>query len=83
MARIKCSCGAELSNHEAPNDVELIVYTDKEWEEIFNCDNLQPWKIPRPKYNVWRCPSCKTIYVFEGDKDLPVMVYKLKEASKT
>ena len=30
MARITCKCGAYLSNHEAPNDIELVVYTDKE-----------------------------------------------------
>ena len=36
MARMTCTCGAELNNHEAPNDIELVVYTDKEWSEI--CD---------------------------------------------
>lgn len=34
MARMTCTCGAKLDNHEAPNDVELRVYTDKEWEDI-------------------------------------------------
>ena len=29
MARMTCTCGAELNNHEAPNDIELVVYTDK------------------------------------------------------
>ena len=50
MARMTCTCGAELSNHEAPNDIQLRVYTDREWEEIFNCDNIIPWRIPLPKY---------------------------------
>ena len=31
MARMTCRCGADLSNQEAPNDIELVVYTDKEW----------------------------------------------------
>lgn len=30
MARMTCTCGAKLSNHEAPNDIQLRVYTDKE-----------------------------------------------------
>ena len=30
MARMTCRCGADLSNQEAPNDIELVVYTDKE-----------------------------------------------------
>jgi len=27
---MNCKCGKLLDNHEAPNDIELIVYTDKE-----------------------------------------------------
>lgn len=40
MARMTCKCGKQLSNHDAPNDVNLRVYTDREWEEIFNCDSI-------------------------------------------
>ena len=43
MARMTCKCGKLLDNHEAPNDIELIVYTDKEWDAICNCDSIQPW----------------------------------------
>ena len=39
MARMTCKCGKLLDNHEAPNDIELIVYTDKEWDAICNCDS--------------------------------------------
>lgn len=78
MARMICTCGANLSNHEAPNDIELIVYTDREWDNICNCDSLQPWKIPLPKYNIWRCPKCKSVYVFERDKSEPIMIYRLE-----
>lgn len=78
MARITCTCGAQLTNNEAPNDIQLRVYTDREWEEIFNCDNIEPWRIPLPKYDVWRCPICKSIYVYEDDKESPIMVYRLE-----
>ncbi len=79
MARMTCTCGAFLSNHEAPNDIQLRVYTDREWDEICDCDSIQPWSIPAPKYDVWRCPVCKRIYVFEGEKGTPVMIYRLEK----
>lgn len=79
MARMTCTCGAKLSNQEAPNDIQLRVYTDREWDAICNCNSIQPWMIPAPKYDVWRCPVCKKIYVFEGSKESPIMIYCLKE----
>ena len=78
MARIICTCGAQLSNSEAPNDIQLRVYTDREWDEIFDCDSIQPWMIPEPKYDVWRCPICKRIYVYGDNKELPIMIYRLE-----
>lgn len=79
MARMQCSCGALLSNGQAPNDIELVVYTDREWEAMFECEQIEPWKIPPPKYDVWRCPECKSIYVYEKGSDRPVMVYRLEK----
>ncbi|MCX4378492.1 MAG: hypothetical protein OSJ61_20325 [Lachnospiraceae bacterium] len=78
MARMTCTCGAELSNHEAPNDIQLRVYTDREWDEIFECDSIQPWMIPEPKYDVWRCPICKSLYIYSDNKELPIMIYRLE-----
>lgn len=79
MARMTCTCGVQLDNHEAPNDIQLRVYTDKEWEKIFDCDSIQPWMIPSPRYDVWRCPICKSIYVYTEGKDSPIMVYRLEK----
>ncbi|MCM1233630.1 MAG: hypothetical protein NC489_26245 [Ruminococcus flavefaciens] len=78
MARMTCDCGAKLSNQEAPNDIQLRVYTDREWEEIFDCDSIQPRMIPAPKFDVWRCPICKKIYVYSDNEELPIMVYRLE-----
>lgn len=78
MARMTCVCGTELSNYEAPNDIQLRVYTDREWDEIFDCDSIHPWMIPEPKFDVWRCPICKRLYVYGDDKELPVMIYRLE-----
>lgn len=73
MAKMVCACGNLLSNHEAPNEIELRVYTDKGWEEICDCDSIHPWMIPPPKYNVWRCPVCKSIYVYDRGEEAPIM----------
>ena len=78
MARMTCTCGVELSNHEAPNDIQLRVYTDREWDAICDCDSIQPWMIPEPKYDVWRCPACKSLYVYNDSKESPIMVYRLE-----
>jgi hypothetical protein len=61
MARMTCSCGELLSNSTVPNDVELFVYTGEEWDEILKFDTIETWKIPAPKYEVWKCPKCKKI----------------------
>lgn len=67
MARLQCKCGETLSNSLAPNDVELRVYTDREWDEIINMGQIDAVDIPFPKREVWRCSKCERIYVFEGD----------------
>lgn len=41
MARMTCTCGAVLSNQEAPNDIQLRVYTDREWDAICDCDSIR------------------------------------------
>lgn len=46
--------------------------------ESVDCDSIQPWMIPEPRYDVWRCPICKSLYVYGDDKELPIMVYRLE-----
>ena len=66
--RYQCKCGERLNNQLAPNDIQLRVYTDKEWDAIIEKDILESWKIPSPTYDVWRCPKCERVYVFDGVK---------------
>lgn len=68
LARMVCKCGKILSTIQVPNDIELIVYTDFEWDKIINMDIQAPLDIPEPEKEVWRCPKCDRIYVFEGNK---------------
>lgn len=79
MARVICKCGNILRNQEVPNDVELRVYTDREWDKILDCDVIETWKVPLPKYDVWKCPKCKRIYVFEPGNNEATYVYSLEK----
>lgn len=79
MARTTCKCGEALSNHSIPNDIQLIVYTDKEWDKICTGDSIDPLMIPDPQYDVWRCPNCKRIAVYDWENPYPVMKYVLEE----
>ncbi|MER3554227.1 MAG: hypothetical protein C4331_07735 [Meiothermus sp.] len=67
MARFKCKCGAELSNSEAPNDVEFWVYSDREWDECMVGDCVDPVTIAFPKFEVWRCYFCQRVHIFDGN----------------
>ena len=79
MARMQCKCGEGLSNSLVPNDVELTVYTDREWDAILENDVIETWKIPLPTYDVWRCPVCERLYVFEKGCNKAIKVYALEE----
>lgn len=80
MARMTCQCGEILSNSMAPNDIQLRVYTDKEWDEILSLDTINTWEFPMPTYEVWRCPNCERIYVFKEGADQAVKIYKLEKS---
>ena len=78
MARTTCKCGEILSNSSVPNDIELTVYTSEEWDNILQNDTIQTWKIPLPKYDVWKCPKCERIYVFEDGINKAIKIYSLE-----
>lgn len=79
MAKMNCKCGYILSTTQVPNNIQLWVYSDKEWEDIMDCEMLIPWKIPLPTYDVWMCPKCKRIYVFGNNSDKPIMRFLLED----
>ncbi len=78
MARMMCKCGKQLSNQESPNDIELIIYTDKEWDFICSKDLIETWKIPSPSFDAWKCPICGRVYLFQRGKNEPFCVYKME-----
>jgi hypothetical protein len=79
MAKMLCRCGKTLSNSLCPNDVQLRVYTDSEFETIIQSDGKLE-DLPLPEYDVWRCPECKRIYFFEENK--AVQTYVLEPEPK-
>lgn len=77
MARMMCKCGETLSTVQVPNEIELFVYTDFEMDEINAMEINDPLDIPDPEREVWRCPHCERIYVFDGNK--VIRTYVLEE----
>lgn len=77
--RMICKCGETLSTSMAPNDIQLRVYTDGEWDDIVDMGVVDTINIPHPKYNVWRCPECERIYVFEGAKNKAIKIYGIEK----
>ena len=78
MARLLCKCGETLSNGLAPNDIQYWVYSDITMDKIAekNCiDVVELWG-NRFDYDVWRCPKCKRLYVFELQKNIDPPIYK-------
>ena len=67
MARLLCKCGETLSNSNCPNNVQLHVFDDFEWDLIIMKDSIDPLKIPNPKHDVWRCNICLRLYFFSPD----------------
>lgn len=70
MSSFKCVCGKLLSNVDTPNDMELIVFTQREWEKITEevHDGLTDIFDVDPKYEHWLCHTCNRIHVFYNSK---------------
>jgi hypothetical protein len=73
-----CKCGEVLSNTLAPNDIQLKVFTDEEWDHIINIGMIDTFDLPDPKFDVWRCPKCERLYFFEYGNDRAIKVYALE-----
>jgi len=74
-----CSCGKLVSSSPFPNDIQLRVYTDFEWDTMLTPDIVNPNHFPLPSHDVWRCPKCENIYVYEWDSKIPIKVYRLED----
>lgn len=76
MARLKCKCGESLWNGKTPNDIELWVFSDKKLDSILENDNISTLELTDLfDYNVWCCPNCKRLYVFNEKEDSNCVKY--------
>lgn len=81
MAGIRCVCGKTLNNKKSPNNIVLRTYSDEQYGELMDfidssvSDSVQ---MPEPNVEIWRCPDCKRMYVFENGTDKPV-IYKIEK----
>ena len=83
MAKIGCKCGSVLWNGECPNDIQYWVYSDFKMDEIFENDVIDVMKLSEIfDYEVWLCPDCKRLYLFEEDSTKVKYVYQLEEEIK-
>jgi len=78
MARYTCKCGETMSNTLAPNDIQYRIYSDKEWDDIINIGEMDSIDLPFPSVDVWRCPKCERLYVF-NEEGRVIKQYVLEE----
>lgn len=69
MARLKCVCGAGLSNTTAPSDNILYVFTKVEVDNAINNNSeitLYDFETGiNEEYEYWYCQDCKRVMVVE------------------
>ena len=92
MAHVTCRCGYSMWNGMTPNDIEFTVFSDVQLCEIedhppdlfrdpeqFICD----WNdlMDMADYEVWRCPECGRLYVFDKQdgSDQAKYIYRLEK----
>lgn len=82
MSRITCKCGEVLSNSANP-EIEYKVFNDDEWLELMDSEIHNPLvDIKEPKITFWKCTNCERLFIFEGNNDAPLSVYKAESINK-
>lgn len=72
-----CKCGNDMWNGQIPNDIEFSVYSDRRMCEILENDTVDTIDLAQMnEYDVWRCPECGRLYVFEKSNNKVLRCYK-------
>ncbi|MDE7230033.1 MAG: hypothetical protein K2N56_06085 [Oscillospiraceae bacterium] len=72
-----CKCGCDMWNGRIPNDIEFSVYSDKRMCEILENDTVDTLDLAQMNdYDVWKCPDCGRLYVFEKSSCEVLCIYK-------
>jgi len=54
-------------NGLTPNDIQYWVYSDRKMDQIRESDTIDVLELSNMEdYEVWVCPKCKRLYVFDG-----------------
>lgn len=79
MARLQCKCGNILWDGETPNNIQFHVFSDKQMDQILENDTISTVDLftKMEEYEVWRCPQCKRLYVFEENSKEAKYIYEL------
>ena len=69
MAHWRCKCGNIMNDIVDPNPYGFVVYSERDWEnglELADENNMLHWQdFPDPTFEVYRCPECGRLMVFD------------------
>ena len=78
MARLWCKCGETMWNGLTPNDIQFWVYSDRKMDKIRENDTVDVIELSNMEdFEVWLCPKCKRLYVFEEGNTTTKYIYQL------
>lgn len=67
MGKWTCICGQNMNDHLVPDPNCYRTYSEPAWDSIqTDADgNLNYYDIPDPAYDVYVCPNCGRLMVFD------------------
>ncbi len=79
MAQFWCKCGNRMWNGQTPNDIQFWVYSDRKMDKIRENDVVDVLELSDMEdYEVWLCPVCKRLSVFEHSSNTVKYTYQLE-----
>ena len=64
MAEMECECGENLFITSEDSDITLWAFPDGQLEEILATGQAGQLDLTDAKFEIWRCPKCKRLYIF-------------------
>ena len=68
-------------NGESPNNIQLWVYSDRKMDKILEKDTIDVIELSNMEdFEVWLCPNCKRLSVFEPGSSSVKYTYQLENS---